>query len=85
MARRIPTLEPDRDAVTQEVCARRYRQLEVRLACACGDIPEAAESVRAVGERLRRDAAKLDDPAERLAMAETAYLSVFKRLPWSSG
>lgn len=82
MGRRAPT--PDPHLADDAVLRRRYRQLESRLVCAQGDIPEAAEAVQAVGERLRREVEGIADPAERLALAERAYLTVFKRLPWAA-
>lgn len=81
---------------TEEVLCRRYRQLELRLCVPAVDLLDKVstrgpvvtaegERIQAIGEQLRRDAAKVVDPAERLELAEHAYLSVFSRLPWEGG
>ena len=72
---RRPTALPDGDA---SVLRRRFRQLELRLAL-------GGERTRAAAELLRRDAAKVDGPVERLALAERIYLGLFPHLPQEYG
>ena len=76
MARRIPV--PEADRVDDERARRRFRSLGLRLRLAGGEAER-------VGLQLRRDVAGVDDPADRLALAEAAYLSVFQALPPAPG
>lgn len=86
MGRRSATPENPEHA-DEEALRRRYRQLRDGLCVLALDPalhPDAereGKRIEAIGARLERDAAKLSDPAERLALAERAYLSVFRKLP----
>lgn len=80
MGRRVESPSPSSGPGAADVLRARFRALDNGLLPATDD-PEAAARLDAIREQLLRDAAKLDDPAERLAIAETAYLSVFQTLP----
>lgn len=76
MARRRHVAAPEPSHIDPEQIRRRYCQLSRKLRLEAG--------TQEIGLRLQREVAGIDDPAESLALAEAAYLTVHKRLPWSS-